>query len=198
MSAYGYSSMCQGQQVGRSDTELLVASLRDPRAFRELYDRWAEPLLGYFYRRVMNAEVAADLLAETFAIAYEKRSRFRGGGAPGSAWLYGIARNELSHYFRRQRVELRTVERLGVQMPTLNEESASAIARLVDAAEHRAELHAALGQMSPAAREAVELRVVAELGYPEIAIRLHCSEAAARVRVHRGLARLSELMEDHS
>jgi DNA-directed RNA polymerase specialized sigma24 family protein len=33
------------------------------------------------------------------------------------------------------------------------------------------------------------------MGYAEIATRLQCSEAAARVRVHRGLARLNRLME---
>jgi DNA-directed RNA polymerase specialized sigma24 family protein len=49
--------------------------------------------------------------------------------------------------------------------------------------------------MSPSERDAVELRVVAELEYAEIAGRLNCTEIAARVRVHRGLARLNQLME---
>ena len=39
--------------------------------------------------------------------------------------------------------------------------------------------------------------MIAELDYGEIAARLRCSEAAARTRVHRGLAHLSELMEAH-
>jgi hypothetical protein len=45
-----------------TDAELIVASRSDPRAFRELYDRWADKLLAYFYRRVLDAEVAADLV----------------------------------------------------------------------------------------------------------------------------------------
>jgi hypothetical protein len=73
----------------RTDAELLIASREDPRAFRELYDRWADRLLAYFYRRVVDAEVAGDLLAETFAVAFERRRRFRDVGAPGAAWLYG-------------------------------------------------------------------------------------------------------------
>ena len=56
----------------RTDAELLVASRDDPRAFREVYDRWADRLLAYFYRRVLDAEVAGDLLAETFAVAFER------------------------------------------------------------------------------------------------------------------------------
>jgi RNA polymerase sigma factor (sigma-70 family) len=179
----------------RSDVELVLASRSDPQAFRELYDRWAEPLLAYFFRRTTNAEVASDLLAETFAIAYEKRQRFRDGGVPGGAWLYGIARIELSRYFRRQRVQLRAVQRLGIQVPVLDHESAAAIADLAERDETESAVRAALIRIPPGEREAVELRVVAELDYPDIAGRLNCSEGAARVRVHRGLARLNRLLE---
>lgn len=179
----------------RSDAELIVASRADPHAFRELYERWAEPLLVFFYRRVRSEEVAADLLAETFAVAFEARGRFRDVGKPGGAWLYGIARKELSQYFRRERVELRAVRRLGIEVPAVDHESASAIEKLVETDCHRAELARAMSRMSGTERNAVELRVVSELDYSEIATKLRCSEAAARTRVHRGLARLTELME---
>jgi RNA polymerase sigma-70 factor (ECF subfamily) len=179
----------------RSDAELIVASRQDPRAFRELYDRWAEPLLAYFMRRVLNAETAADLLAETFATVYEHRGRFRDVGRPGGAWLYGIAAKKLAHFFRHREVEMRAARRLGLERPALDHESATLIADLIDDDEHRTALHAALQQISGAEREAVELRVIAELDYEEIAERLCCSPAAARTRVHRGLARLSKLME---
>jgi RNA polymerase sigma-70 factor (ECF subfamily) len=179
----------------RSDQELIAAAREDPHAFRELYDRWAEPLLAYFYRRVFDAEVAADLLAETFAVAWIRRRRFRDLGRPGGAWLYGIAAKELSHYVRRQRVELRALRRLGLEVPALDDESITRIEALVDVEQHRAALAVALGRLSRSERDAVELRVVSELGYGEIAARLRCSESAARTRVHRGLTHLSDLME---
>ena len=178
-----------------TDAELIVASRRDPAAFRELYDRWAERLLAYFYRRVFDAEVAADLLAETFAVAYERRGRFRDVGRPGGTWLYGIAAKELSHWFRRQEVERRAVRRLGVEVPALDDESIARIEALADLATHRAALAAALEQMSGGEREAVHLRVVAELPYTDIAAQLGCTENTARQRVHRGLARLNNLMQ---
>ena len=178
-----------------TDAELIVASRRDPAAFRELYDRWADKLLAYFYRRVLDPEVAADLLAETFAVAYERRKRFRNVGKPGGAWLYGIAAKELSHWFRRQEVERRAVRRLGVEVPALDDESIARIEALADIEHHREALAAALDQMTGGEREAVELRVVSELGYDEIAARLDCTEGAARRRVHRGLARLNNLMQ---
>jgi RNA polymerase sigma-70 factor, ECF subfamily len=181
--------------TGTSDAELIVASRRDPHAFRELYDRWAERLLAYFYTRVLDAEVAADLLAETFAVAYERRGRFRDIGRPGGAWLYGIASKELAHWFRRQAVDRRALQRLGIQVPALGDESIARIEALIDIEARRADLVAALGRMSPGERDAVELRVVSELEYEEIASQLGCSEAAARTRVHRGLRRLNSLME---
>jgi RNA polymerase sigma-70 factor, ECF subfamily len=180
---------------GLRDAELIVASRHDPHAFRELYDRWAERLLAYFYIRVLDAEVAADLLAETFAVAYERRGRFRDIGRPGGAWLYGIASKELAHWFRRQAVDRRALQRLGLHVPPLDDESIARIEALVDVDARRADLVAALDQMSSLERDAVELRVVSELEYEEIATRLGCTEAAARVRVHRGLARLNRLME---
>jgi RNA polymerase sigma-70 factor (ECF subfamily) len=178
-----------------TDAELIVASRRDPTRFRELYDRRAEDLLAYFYRRVLDAEVAADLLAETFAVAFERRGRFRDRGKPGGAWLYGIAAKELSHWYRRQAVELRAVKRLGMTVPPLDDESIARIEALVDSEAQRTAVAAALGRLPDGERTAVELRVVEELEYSEIATRLSCTEGAARVRVHRGLARLNGLME---
>jgi len=181
--------------MARTDAELLIASREDPHAFRELYDRWADKLLAYFYRRTLDPEVAADLLAETFAVAFARRRRFRDVGRPGATWLYGIAAKELSHWFRNQAVELRAVRRLAIEVPALDDESIARIEALADMETHRSTLAAALDQIGPGERDAVQLRVVEELGYAEIASALHCTEAAARTRVHRGLAHLNRLLE---
>ena len=177
------------------DAQLILASRDDPGAFRMLYDRWAGPLLAYFYVRVREPEVAADLLAETFAVAYERRRKFRDTGRPGGAWLYGIAKRELSHYRRRRSVDGRALRRLGVAVPPLDDESIARIEALADVEREAPALRAAMARMSEREREAVELRVIDELEYGEIAVRLGCSEGSARTRVHRGLARLTTLLE---
>jgi RNA polymerase sigma factor (sigma-70 family) len=128
-------------------------------------------------------------------VAFERRARFRDVGRAGGAWLYGIAAKELSHWFRRQRVELRAVRRLAIDVPVLDDESIARIEALADLDAQRATLAAALGEMTAGERDAVELRVLEEMGCAEIALRLGCSEAAARVHVHRGLARLNRMME---
>lgn len=178
------------------DAELIVLSVVDPEAFCVLYDRWAGPLLAFIYRRVGNPEVAADLLAETFATAFEKRAKFRDIGRPGSAWIYTIARSKVARYYRRKAVELKAVERLKITVPQLDDESLAAFERIAESDENAGLLVAdAIGQIPSAEREAVQLRVIEDLEYREIASRLNCSTVTARVRVHRGLVRLTKLME---
>jgi RNA polymerase sigma-70 factor (ECF subfamily) len=179
-----------------SDAELIVVSVADPEAFWLLYDRWAGPLMSFIYRRVGNPEVAADLLAETFATVFEKRASFRDVGQPGSAWIYTIASRRVARYYRRKTVELNAVQRLGIAVPSLDHESLAAFERLVGTEpDVGVPIAEAIGRIPPGEREAVRLRVVDELEYGEIASRLNCSVVAARVRVHRGLARLTKLME---
>lgn len=59
----------------RSDVSLLAASRRDPDAFQELYDRYAEAVHAYFTRRTGSHSVALDLTAETSAQAWLVRAR---------------------------------------------------------------------------------------------------------------------------
>ena len=178
----------------RSDTELLLASRDDPAAFRELYERRAESILAYFYRRTLDPEASADLVAETFAVAWERRARFRDIGRPAGAWLFGIARRELGRYRRRRSVELSAVRRLGMTMPALTSDDFAEIERSVDAASFRQELVDALGHLNARDREAIRLRVTEERTFRDVAQVMGCTEGTARVRVHRALRRLAKQM----
>src|SRR4051812_49776184 len=90
----------------RSDAALIAAARTDARAFRELYDRCAERVLGYHLRRSRDDDAAHELTAETFAQAWLVRARFRDecGGSAGP-WLFGIARNVLLASVRRRALE---------------------------------------------------------------------------------------------
>ena len=68
-----------------SDDELLTAG--GPDGFAVFYRRHVEAILRYHARWARDAEVAADLTAETFAAALEAKDRFTAGGPPARAWL---------------------------------------------------------------------------------------------------------------
>jgi len=179
----------------RAEAEVLLASVDDPAAFRAFYDQWSTQVLAYFQRRVHDPELALELTAETFAIAFEKRGRFRWMGKSPGAWLFGIAKRILFRYLRHQDVERRAVQRLGIQIPSLDDESNKRIEELVDGASLRTAVRAALASCRPADREILQLHVVDGVPYPEVAEALGCTVNNARVRVHRALARLEGQLE---
>jgi RNA polymerase sigma factor (sigma-70 family) len=176
--------------------QALRRSVREPEAFARFYDDHAEPLLAYLAKRVYDADVALDLTAETFAQAYVARGRFRGStDGEAAAWLYKIAKRQLARYFRSGNVERKALRRLGIEPPQLDEEQQARIEELAEVAALRGALRAELGRLSPAHRDALELRIVEELSYPEVARRLSISEQAARARVSRGLKALASALD---
>jgi RNA polymerase sigma-70 factor (ECF subfamily) len=78
------------------DGDLLLLSVWHPEAFVTFYERHAEGMLRFFPRRTVQLDVAVDLTAETFAQAFASRSRYRPAGVVAGAWLYAIARHQLS------------------------------------------------------------------------------------------------------
>jgi RNA polymerase sigma factor (sigma-70 family) len=179
----------------RSDTQLLLASREDPMAFVELYRRHGEDLLRYFARRTLDPEAAAELTAETFAEAYSSRRMYRDTGVNGVAWLYGIARHQLSRFFRSGRIDAAARRRIGLSAQELPPEDYERIEELVDLAPIKDALAEALDTLADEQREALRLRIIDGLGYPEVAARLGCAESAARQRVSRGLRRLALVLE---
>jgi RNA polymerase sigma factor (sigma-70 family) len=174
----------------RSDAELLIASRSEPRAFVEVYRRHAEDLLRYFARRTLDPEAAAELTAETFAEAYASRRNYRDTGVDGVAWLYGIARHQLSRFFRHGRIDAAARRKLGMPQRDLPPEDYERIEELVDLAPIRDALVDALDTLGEDQRDALRLRVIDGLPYADVAERLGCDPAAARQRVSRGLRAL--------
>src|SRR4051812_49894228 len=170
-----------------SDEELAAAYRRDGRR-----------LLVWLTRRTYDAQLAVDLVGETYARALASRRRFTGDPCDDeavAAWTWGIARHVLGDALRRGHAERRALARLHVAPPRLEPDELTRIEELAELGSLRATLARALEDLSPEQRDAVRLRVVDELDYPAIARRLGISEEAVRARVSRGLRTLATAME---
>jgi RNA polymerase sigma-70 factor (ECF subfamily) len=171
-------------------------ALADAGSFSSFYEENAPDLLVFFTRRVLEVDAALDLTAETFAQAFLHRHRFRGASAEDArAWLYGIARHQLSRFHRRGRAERRAIERLGIEVPSLEPDEQARVEELAGLAELRELVRAALAGVTETQREAIRLRVVEERPYPEVARALGISEPTARARVSRGLRGVAAALE---
>ena len=176
----------------RTDADLLRAAHADPQAFREFYERYAVWVRAWFQRHTGSDSVALDLTAETFAQAWHSLRRYRdladGSGAP---WLFGIARNLLRQYHKHNRIESAARLRLGLPVAFAESEDYERVDERMAAAAMAPALAVAVDGLPPDQRRALELRVVDQLPYEEVAGRLGCTENAARLRVSRALRALT-------
>ena len=170
-----------------SDAELIRAARSDTAAFGVLYERHALKVYTWCRRRLEWA--ASDLTAETFAQAWLSRDRFHDEhGGSAVPWLLGIARNVLRETMRLDRVETRARERLGLALDLATEEGYAAVEERLSP---RSALAAALDRLPEHERDAIQLRVMGELPYDQVAQQLAIQPAAARLRVSRALRRLA-------
>src|SRR3954451_21767001 len=129
--------------------------------FVDLYRREADMVLLFCARRVLDAEAALDLTAETFAQAFRGRRSFRGTTeVEARAWLLTIARRQVARYLRRGALNRRAIERLGIQIPQLEPGEAEEIEPRASLPQLRVAVAAALEHVGEDQREALRLRVV--------------------------------------
>jgi RNA polymerase sigma-70 factor (ECF subfamily) len=160
-------------------------------SFDAMYLRFREPVLGYFARRVGEPEVAADLMAETFA-----RALVHYRTAPPEepvAWLFTIARNLLIDSARRGQVEESARRKLHLEPLVLDDADLHRIDEIAEAADL---VEAVRATLSATEFEALRARAVDEESYSELALRMRCSEAVARKRVSRAIANVRTVMGD--
>jgi RNA polymerase sigma factor (sigma-70 family) len=139
----------------------LGAQLTTPEGFVTLYRREAELVLRFCARRVLDAETAVDLCAETFAQAFRSRGGFRGTTeVEARAWLLTIARRQVARYLKKGALDRRARDALGMQTPRLQDGDAEEIVRRAGLAPLREALAEELSRLGGDQREALRLRVV--------------------------------------
>ena len=92
---------------GSSEEASLIEACKegDQAAFNLLVWRWEKPLFNFIYKYLGDAQLAQDLVQETFVRVlrsirgYEHRGAF-------STWLYRIATNLCRDHFRKKRIPM--------------------------------------------------------------------------------------------
>jgi RNA polymerase sigma-70 factor (ECF subfamily) len=155
--------------------------------FGRLYREHGRAILAYALRRAGDPEDAADVVAETFLIAWRRLGDVP-AGERARLWLYAVARRVLANRHRTEQRRTRLGERLAESLRT---ELATHPAPSGEAAE-------ALRAMSELGEEDRELLLLVSwegLSPGEAARVLGVSSLAARSRLHRARRRLRILLE---
>ena len=156
--------------------------------FRALYDQHFTALLGYALRRSDSGEDAADVVAETFVVAWRRMSELPPGDQ-ARLWLYGVARRVLANgrrgAVRRDRLGSRLRQRMAVVAP----DHADAVVGALDVRE-------ALAGLREADRELLLLTSWEGLGPQEVAVVLGIGAGTVRTRLSRARERLRRQLGD--
>lgn len=159
----------------------------DPVAFDDLYTMLAPGLLGYLQSLTRDRVRAEDLVQETFLQLHKARATYL-RGRPVKPWVYAIARN----VFLMQR---RAAMRRGRRETLADEELPEVpIPPEVETLADRELVRRALARLPGDRREALVLHHIAGMSFREVGAVLGISEGAAKVKAHRGIAQLREIL----
>ena len=161
------------------------ASAQRELRFRRLFDENRADLLAYALRRARSSEDAADVLSETFLIAWRTLDSLPPGDE-ARLWLFGVARNLLRRGVVREAAIDAVVERLACELGR-----AAPTVPLGGEAQSDA-LATALNVLPEAQREIILLAAWEELNPREIAIVTGVPVNLVRVRLHRARNRLKK------
>ena len=171
--------------LSADDESLAQAARQDPAAFAELYHRHFTRVYRYHIARTGNIAEAQDLTTLTFLAAMEGIASYRGSGA-FSAWLMGIAHNQMAQHFRSRRQEhpLEQAEHLSdsAELPELT------VGRRIQFTQ----VCQALDELKPERAEAIILCLFANLTASEAGRVMGKSEGAIKMLMLRGLGELRE------
>ena len=147
-------------------------------AFRELFERYRDPLFGFFRRRLDNPGRAEELAQECFlallrnVARYEPRASFR-------SYLYGIAMNLLFAERRKSGREVAQGDKTSEPVTDENTDAALWVRK-------------ALEDLEKNDREILMLREYEQLTYAEIAGLLRIPINTVRSRLRRALSSLRD------
>lgn len=164
------------------------AAKRDPKFFRYFYEQHYKEIFLFIYRRTDDEETSADIAQQVFLKALQGLDRYTYRGIPFSAWLYRIASNEVMQHFRdQQKFRIVSIENEGVNEIMEEDYGHLEIAK-------REALFAAIKKLNGTDLEMIEMRFFEKRSFKEIGDIKGITENNAKVKVHRILERVRNLI----
>lgn len=187
----------KNNQYQDTDDAMLMSRIRlgDTGAFDELYNRYSNRLLHYFYRMLGgNEDLAQDFLQTLFMKLVEKPQRFK-KGYNFKSWVFTIAHNMCKNEYRR----LETKKRYFADIENDNGEQISGYNNFddqIDKSKFRIALDQELAKIEPDHKSIFILRYQQQLSIPEIQSIIGCSEGTVKSRLFYTTKKLAKCLSE--
>ncbi|WP_410637788.1 RNA polymerase sigma factor [Amycolatopsis sp. lyj-346] len=170
---------------------MTAATMLGSEQFTEVHDRYFPDIHRYVAGR-LGAQVAEDVAAETFLVAFDRRKTFDAARGELRAWLFGIATNLVSRHRRKEARHYRALSRLDLR------ETAEGHENRVVASLTVARLGKALSRLSAGERDVLLLVALGDLGYAEVAEALGISPGTVGSRLTRARKKLTPVLAEEA
>ncbi len=175
--------------VIESEKAWIIKAQKKPKDFAPLYNLYYLQIFKYVIKRVKNENTAAEVTSDIFAKALFKIGKYKFKGLPFSSWLYRIASNEITDYYRKKQVS-KYVRVTEDQLNYLFDNTVDEITITSDKEEKLRKIISLLEILSADDLELIEMRFFEERSFKEIAAILNLTEGNARIKTHRAITKL--------
>ena len=179
--------------IPEQDWEALVQSIAggDQLALHALYERAHRPVFTLIMRITANRETAEELTIDVFHDVWRRASRYDAANGTVLGWIMNQAR---SRAIDRLRFESRKKRRSSNDMQPVAEVAVDPL-DLLQLREQGESLRAALADLTPDERQAIETTFFAGLTHTEAAARLNQPLGTIKTRIRSGLHKLGESLK---
>ncbi len=171
-----------------NETQQIERSKTDPQCFEPLYVHYYPLILKFIYKRVEALDDCREITSIVFTKALANIKKYKDQGFPFSSWLYRIAINEITQFYRdSKKMRAISIDERGIK--SMAEETDS------DKKELIAQLKIALKHLTEEELQIIELRYFEERPFIEVGQILGITENNAKVKTYRALDKLKAVYQ---
>lgn len=182
------------------DDKLVKRAMKgDQHAYKEIMEKYQQPLYFHVLKMVRNHEQVEDLVQESFMKAFKNLDTYNTSYA-FSTWLYRITTNHTIDYLRKKKLKTTSMNepiktRDGEIEIQISDEQAKTDRKIIRE-QRKAIIHHAIENLPEKYRAVIEMRHLQELSYQEIADQLDLPLGTVKAHIFRAREMLYKNLKD--